>query len=193
MPPIWRNRIVVVTGLPRSGTSLMMQMLDRGGVPILTDQVREADVDNPRGYYEYEPVKRLRKDTSFLAGGVGKAVKMVYVLLYDLPGEYEYCVIFMRRRLEEVLASQRKMLERLDQAGAKMTDEQLIAAYEQQLAKADEWLEQRPNMAVRDVRYDQVLQAPAEQAESIDQFLGGGLNVEAMAAAVDPTLYRQRK
>src|SRR5574337_153211 len=98
--------ITIVSGLPRSGTSMMMQMLHRGGIPAVTDEIRSADEDNPKGYYEFEPVKKTKEDASWLARAGGKVVKMVYRLLYDLPGDYAYHVVFMRRNLREVIASQ---------------------------------------------------------------------------------------
>src|SRR5438067_12425110 len=107
------SEIIIVSGLPRSGTSLMMQMLQRGGVEIVTDDVRTADVDNPRGYYELEKVKKIKQDASWLPQARGKAFKMVSQLLYDLPGGETYRIIFMQRNLDEVLLSQDKMLERL--------------------------------------------------------------------------------
>ncbi len=107
------EEIIIVSGLPRSGTSLMMQMLDRGGIPVVTDQVRVADDDNPRGYYEFEAVKRTKQDSSWLTGARGRAVKLVSSLLYDLPPTERYRVLFMQRELEEVLESQEKMLARL--------------------------------------------------------------------------------
>src|SRR5262249_30630691 len=102
--------IIIVSGLPRSGTSLMMQMLDGGGVPVLTDNIRAADTDNPRGYYEFEPVKATKRDATWLPAARGKAVKMVSQLLYHLPPGETYRVLFLERDLEEVLASQEKML-----------------------------------------------------------------------------------
>ena len=97
--------ITIVSGLPRSGTSLMMQMLEAGGMPVLTDGIRDADEDNPRGYYELEAVKRTKDDPAWLHGAPGKVVKMIYLLLYDLPTTYNYRIIFMRRPLSEVVAS----------------------------------------------------------------------------------------
>ena len=105
--------LTVVSGLPRSGTSMMMRMLEQGGLPVLIDGVRTADDDNPNGYYEFEAVKQTREDASWLEGSEGKAVKMVYRLLYDLPPDRAYRVLFMTRNLDEVLASQRVMLTRL--------------------------------------------------------------------------------
>src|SRR5262245_20267166 len=107
------NEIIVVSGLPRSGTSLMMQMLDRGGIPAVTDRLRAADEDNPRGYYEFEAVKRTKQDASWLPAARGRAVKLVSSLLYDLPNSEAYRVLFMQRDMDEVLESQEKMLARL--------------------------------------------------------------------------------
>src|SRR5437868_1127771 len=106
--------LTIVSGLPRSGTSMMMRMLEAGGMPVLTDKVRSADEDNPNGYFEFEAVKRTKQDASWLDDSGGRAVKMVYRLLYDLPVNRNYRVLFMRRNLKEVLASQREMLRRKD-------------------------------------------------------------------------------
>ncbi len=113
----------------------MMQMLEAGGVPALTDHVRARDDDNPRGYFELEAVKRTKRDSAWLAASAGRAVKMVHLLLYDLPAERAYRVIFMRRNLEEVVRSQGRMLKRRGTRGAELSDEQLIMAYEDQLRK----------------------------------------------------------
>jgi hypothetical protein len=110
--------IIVVSGLPRSGTSVMMQMLDNGGIPVVTDNIRTADTDNPRGYYEYEQVKKIREDAAWVPATRGKAFKMVSQLLYDLPAQEQYHVIFMERDLDEMLASQEKMLQRLGRKAA---------------------------------------------------------------------------
>src|SRR3954453_3930250 len=112
------NEIVIVAGLPRSGTSLMCQMLDNGGVEVVTDRLRTPDTDNPRGYYELEKVKKIKEDASWLPEARGKAFKMVSQLLYDLPATERYRVIFMQRDLDEVLVSQEKMLERLGRPAA---------------------------------------------------------------------------
>jgi hypothetical protein len=107
------ERIVVVSGLPRSGTSMMMKMLEAGGIPVLTDYEREADEDNPKGYFEFERVKNLKDgDDAWLPQAKGKVVKVIAALLTDLPSSYEYEVIFMRRAMPEILASQRQMLIR---------------------------------------------------------------------------------
>jgi len=187
-----RDFITVVSGLPRSGTSLMMQMLDAGGIGPLTDRVRTADEDNPRGYYEFEPVKQTKRDAGWVPSAVGKAVKMIYQLLYDLPPEFAYRVVFMERKIEEVLASQRTMLERQGAQGAKLTDEQLAKVFGAQVAKCKAWLAAQPNFTVAYVSYNDLVADPRPQADVLSAFLGG-LDVDAMASVVDPSLYRQRR
>ena len=115
------SEIIIVSGLPRCGTSLMMQMLVQGGFEAVTDHIRAADTDNPRGYYELEKVKKLKEDASWLPETRGKVVKMVSQLLFDLPAGERYRVIFMQRDLDEMLASQEKMLERLNRPAARET------------------------------------------------------------------------
>ena len=188
-----KDYVTVVSGLPRSGTSLMMQMLAAGGMSVLTDQVRAPDADNPRGYYEFEPVKQTRQDPSWLTAAPGKAVKMVHLLLYDLPRGYSYRVILMRRRLDEVLASQRAMLERQGKKGANLPDPQLAKVFQGQLEKLDQWLPTQPNFRVLSVSYNELLQDPAAAARAVNRFLDGRLDVDAMTRAVDPALYRQRR
>src|SRR5215212_2341111 len=117
--------VTIVTGLPRSGTSMMMQMLAAGGMPVLAAAVRAPDADNPRGYLEFEAAKRTARDAAWVAGAAGKAVKLVHLLLPDLPQEHEYRVLFMRRDMDEVLASQRAMLARLRRTGADLSPERL--------------------------------------------------------------------
>jgi len=186
-----RPFLTIVSGLPRSGTSLMMKMLEAGGLPVLVDGVRTADVDNPRGYYEFEPVKRLKEDTSWVAPACGKAVKMVYLLLLDLPPNVEYRVLFMRRNIDEVLASQAAMLRRLGKS-APLDDARMAALFRDGLAKFDGWVKDRPNFRLLDVSYNALVTDAAPVAVAVDQFLGGGLDVDAMTGIVDPTLYRNR-
>jgi hypothetical protein len=186
-----RPFLTIVSGLPRSGTSLMMKMLEAGGLPVLVDNVREADVDNPQGYYEFEPVKALKADTSWVAPALGKAVKMVYLLLKDLPEGYEYRVLFMRRDLDEVLASQKAMLDRMGKP-APLDDARMGALFRDQLAKFDEWVKARPNFRVLDVPHRGLLTDARPILAEVDRFLGGGLDLDAMARVVDPTLYRNR-
>jgi hypothetical protein len=185
------SEIIVVSGLPRSGTSLMMQMLERGGVEVVTDNIRTADTDNPRGYYEFEQVKKIKADASWLPGTRGKAFKMVSQLLYDLPPTETYRVPFMERDLEEMLASQEKMLARLGRPCAPR--EQMKRSYALHLERLHHWLLQQPHIAVLRVSYNDLLERPEELARHVSEFLGGRVCVERMAATVDPSLYRNRK
>ena len=187
-----RNFVTIVSGLPRSGTSMLMQMLAAGGFEALTDQIRSADDDNPKGYYELEAVKKTKDDASWLAGAEGKAVKMIYRLLYDLPADRSYRVVFMRRKMDEVLASQSVMLERRGEKGAGLPPEKMAELFESELAKFDAWIAQQECFEILDIDYAQAVSDPAAQAKRIDEFLGGGLDVDAMAATVDPSLYRNR-
>ena len=184
--------ITIVSGLPRSGTSMMMQAIEAGGIPALADHIREKDEDNPKGYYEFEPVKKTKDDPSWVPGARGKVVKMVYSLLYDLPETYEYRVIFMRRNMDEVLASQKKMLERSGKQGASVSDEKLSELFAAQLAKFDRWVESRNNLALLSINYKDMIASPKVECEKIGEFLGGALDTDAAAAAVDPSLYRNR-
>ena len=186
--------IVVVSGLPRSGTSMMMRMLAAGGVAPLTDGHRTADVDNPGGYYELEQVKKLSKgDTAWLQGAEGKAVKVIVTLLYELPPEHRYRVIFMRRRMEEVLASQRQMLVNRGQDPDAVPDEEMARIFRQHLAKLDGWLAERPNVELIDVDYNALVTGGGSAtARRVAEFLDRPLDIPAMEAVVDPELYRRR-
>jgi hypothetical protein len=185
-------RITIVTGLPRSGTSMMMQMLAAGGMPVLTDGARPADTDNPRGYLEFEPAKRTARDAGWVAAAAGKAVKLVHLLLPDLPAGYQYRVLFMHRDMEEVLASQRAMLERLGRRGAELSPQRLAAAFSEQLRRVGDWIARQPHVSALDVEYHRVIESPSTEARRVNQFLGGSLDETKMAAAVDPSLYRRR-
>ncbi|MBN8644998.1 MAG: sulfotransferase [Planctomycetes bacterium] len=193
-----RDFITIVSGLPRSGTSLMMQMLEAGGIEAVTDGERKADADNPRGYYEFERVKQIRTDKAWLPDAVGKQVKMVHLLLLDLPtalpsGIGGYRVVFMRRHLEEVVRSQATMLERSGKSGAALTPERLIALYRQQIDQVLAHTARQPCFRVLEVSYNDLMADPAGVAPRLDGFLGGGLPLNRMIAAVDPSLYRNRK
>jgi sulfotransferase family protein len=186
--------IVIVSGLPRSGTSMMMKMLDAGGVPIMTDAIRTADVDNPKGYYEYERVKALEKETdkSYVREGRGKALKVISFLLKDLPDDNFYRVVFMRRDLDEVIASQNKMLDRRGEKA--INDHQVMAdAYRNHLAGVRVLVRKRPNFELLDVRYDEAVKNPREAVRAVNTFLGGRLDETAMLAVVDAELYRNRR
>jgi hypothetical protein len=182
------TEIIIVSGLPRSGTSLMMQMLQSGGVEVVTDNLRTADADNPRGYYEFEKVKRIKQDSSWLPGTRGKAFKIVSQLLYDLPESERYRIIFMQRDLDEVLLSQEKMLERLGRAAAPR--EELKRSYTLHLQRLRDWLQRQPHLQVLFVSYNELVREPEEEAGRVSRFLDGRADAARMAAAVDPSLYR---
>ena len=192
MTAIGKDTIVIVSGLPRSGTSMMMRMLDKGGIPALTDQLRVADEDNPKGYYEFEPVKKTKTDPSWLERAPGKVVKMVHLLLLDLPTDREYHVVFMKRKLEEVIRSQNVMLERKGKSTDDLPAEQIMGMFRQQMRQVDEYIRSHPNFRILYVDYNQLLADPRPPVTAINQFLGGKLNTQAMLEVVDPTLYRQR-
>jgi hypothetical protein len=185
--------IVVVSGLPRSGTSMVMKMLEAGGLTVLTDGLRPADEDNPKGYYEVERVKDLARETDkgWLAGARGRGIKVISFLLKSLPRQFNYRVVFIRREMEEVLASQRKMLARRGET-EDTPPERMRALFEDDLWRASYRLRHRPEFETIEVHYSAVLARPLDEARRMAAFLGGGLDAEAMAAAVDPQLYRNR-
>src|SRR5262245_32765486 len=185
------SEIIIVSGLPRSVTSLMMQMLDRGGIEVVIDEIRTADTDNPRGYYELEKVKKIKQDASWLFETRGKAFKMVSQLLYHLPASERYRVIFMERNLDEVLDSQERMLARLGRAAAPR--EQIRPAFTTHLDRLLLWLSEQPCIAVLRVDYRALIERPAAMAEVVNEFVGGRADVSRMASSVDPSLYRNRK
>jgi len=180
--------IVVVSGLPRSGTSLMMRMLALGGLELLIDGVRAPDADNPYGYFEYERVKALGRDSSWMGEARGKGVKVVSRLLYDLPRTETYRVMFMERDLEEVLVSQEKMLAR--RGGKSAPRDRIRVAFRSHLERLAHWLDEQPNISRLVVCYNTLLADPATQAAKVASFLGGRVDSNRMTAAIDPTLYR---
>jgi len=186
--------ITIVSGLPRSGTSMMMKMLEAGGIPPLTDEIREADADNPKGYYEFERVKQLDKgDTDWLQQARGKAVKIIGALLVHLPPDYEYKVIFMHRQIDEILHSQKQMLVRRGEPTEKVDDVEMSELFSKHVNHITSWIAKQPNMQVIYVSYNDVLQHPVDHANRINQFLGGALDVGEMVNVIDPDLYRQRR
>ncbi|MCG2768726.1 MAG: sulfotransferase [Anaerolineae bacterium] len=188
-----QKAVTVVSGLPRSGTSLMMKMLESGGMEVLIDNVRQVDEDNPQGYYEFEKVKQIKEDQAWLEDARGKVVKMVSALLKHLPGDHAYKVIFMRRKMEEILASQKRMLVRREEPTDKASDEAMAAWFHKHLKKVEAWLASQPNIDVIYVSYNETLEDPVQQAKRVNQFLGNALDEEKMVGVVDPTLYRQRR
>ena len=185
--------IVIVSGLPRSGTSLMMQMLKAGGASLLIDEQRPADADNPNGYWEYEPVKRLPQDNSWMHQAEDKVVKVVSALLQYLPPQHTYKIIFMQRPMPEVLASQAVMLERQGAQGDKADDQTLGTVFAQHLDHIERWLAMQKHMTVLPVNYHETIADPAKTAARVAQFLDLPLVGDAMARAVDPRLHRQRR
>ena len=189
-----QEMVTVVSGLPRSGTSMMMKMLEAGGIPPLTDEIRTPDRDNPKGYYEFERVKQLDKgDSAWLEEAQGKAVKVIAALLKHLPPEYTYKVIFMRRDLKETLRSQKQMLIRRGKDADEESDAEMEVLFHKHLSHITGWLGQQPNFQILYVSYNDILKNPIEQAQRVNRFLGTNLDVEEMAGVVDPNLYRQRR
>jgi len=185
--------ITIVSGLPRSGTSLMMQMLTAGGLPAVSDGERRADIDNPKGYLEWERIKQLPKDPSLINEAEGKVVKVISQLLFSLPAGHDYRVIFMQRPLPEVMASQDEMLRRRGTYDAAVDNSAVVNAFRDHLYKIHSWLSSQPQIAVLRLPYHDVLNRPRESSEKIKDFLGVELHLEAMTQQVDQDLYRQRK
>ena len=187
--------VIVISGLPRSGTSMMMQMLYAAGLPVITDQLRTADEDNPKGYFEIERIKGLyqENDKSWLVDYKGKAVKIISFLLLHLPAKINYKVIFMERDLDEILASQKKMLQNRGESYDEIEDGSLKAKYRDHLSRVKWFLKCRETFQVLYVPYADVLKEPKNLAETIQDFLGKRLDTEAMTKAVEPELYRNRK
>ena len=184
--------ITVVSGLPRSGTSLILQMLQKGGMEILTDNVRKADNNNPRGYYEFEKVKSLRSNRSWLADADKKVVKIIAQLLNFLPANYEYAIIFVERDIREILMSQQKMLESMGRTDVSADPELLAQTFTRQLERVKSWVSGNANMKSCTLSYNKLIQDPVVGAQKIGDFLNRDLDLRAMAVAVDKNLYRQR-
>ena len=186
------NPIIVVSGLPRSGTSMMMQMLAAGGIATLTDDDRPPDESNPRGYFEFGPVKKLGKQNDWVDDAGGKAVKIVAQLLPKMPHKHEKRIIFMSRPLGEIIGSQSQMLERLGRKGGAISSRQLAATYKKQVDSLSRSLPQRNGLAAITIDYAQCIADPQSAARRVNLFLGGSLDEQAMAAAIDASLYRAR-
>jgi hypothetical protein len=191
----WRygEPVVVVSGLPRSGTSMMMKMLQGGGLELVTDGVREADEDNPKGYFELERVKNLENDAdkAWVSEGRGKVLKVISHLLKDLPDTCAYKVVLMRRDLNEVVASQNKMLEHRGEENP-IEDAKVVELYRKHLIHAKVMMRERPNYELLEVQYADSLAHPSKVAKRVNAFLGGGLDLAQIEAAIDPSLYRNR-
>jgi len=195
MKPRSEDDVIVVSGLPRSGTSMMMRMLDAAGLPILTDSVRTADEDNPKGYWEFEPVKDLGEsdDTSWLADARGKVVKIVSPLIAHLPTEgYTYRVLFMRRHLKEILASQAKMLERRGEPHDPAEDDAMFRYYVRHIDDVQDLLHGTDCFETEYFFFREMIGEPEAQARRVMEFLGIEVDAPAMAGAVDGSLWRNR-
>ena len=187
-----QKEIVVVSGLPRSGTSMMMKMLEQGGLQVVTDSLRTADDDNPNGYYEIEIVKQMPAgQTAWLDNAQGKVVKVISALLEYLPAKYHYKVIFMERAIGEVLASQKKMLVNRQEEST-ISDAEMQEQFQKHVAAAKYWLARQPNISVLYVDYNKMLTAPDPLCQNIVDFLDMGLDVDKMRAVPNERLYRNR-
>ncbi|MBU0765109.1 MAG: tetratricopeptide repeat protein, partial [Bacteroidetes bacterium] len=186
------NTIYVVSGLPRSGTSMMMQMLNGGGLEVFTDNKREADENNPKGYFEHEAVTRLARDKTWVKHARGKVVKVISRLLIFLPATYNYKVIFMVRDIDEVIASQQKMLEKKGKQGSGTYNVSLKENYEKNLEKLEKFIKENHNMEVIFIHYADVIGDPFKQALKINIFLDNIMNTDRMVEAVSRELYRTK-
>lgn len=193
--------IVVVSGLPRSGTSMLMQMLQQGGLPLCVDGIREPDIDNPKGYFEYEPIRTLQQDSSFMGAASGKAIKVISHLLQVLPPDFYYRVIFLERDLYEVLESQEKMMARLHAPSLTATTsavseanlESDVRLCKHHLIWIADWLRRQPNIETLNLAHADILRDPMAAACRVSKFLGISLDVNRMVQAVDTNLYRTKE
>jgi predicted Zn-dependent protease len=187
------DEIVVVSGLPRSGTSMMMQMLQAGGIKAYVDNERQADEDNPKGYFEHQKVKALNKDASWLDGASGQSIKVITQLLPSIPANKKLKIIYMERDLREILASQTKMLNRRDKKGSGQTQDKLANTYVKQVERVKVMLERRSdNIQLKSINYTDVITNPEKMIAVVSEFFGGKLDTQAMLNTIDTKLYRQK-
>jgi len=184
--------VTVVSGLPRSGTSMMMRMLAAGGIEPLVDDERAPDIDNPLGYYEFQRVKTLKQDSSWLAQARGKALKVIYKLVYDLPADVPYRIVFLERDLDEVLASQEAMMRRSGLDPDQIGREVLIKLFQAEIFAFRRWVEAQANVRIYYANHARVIADPLTTAQEIAQFLGLTMDTAAMAEVVAPELHRNR-
>ena len=189
-----KDAVIIVSGLPRSGTSMMMAMLEAGGIPILSDGERKPDDDNPKGYFEFERVKKLNDgDLGWLKDARGKAVKIISYLLMKLPETHTYRVIFIHRNLDEILASQRKMLINRGEDPDKISEDEMKALLIKHLQQVDEWIANQPNFERIDVDYNRLLEEPEVDIHRITEFLDNSVDAKILKSVIDPRLHRQRR
>ncbi len=185
-----KKHINIVSGLPRSGTSMMMQMLKAGGMQIIHDNIRKPDIDNPGGYYEYEKVKTLKRNSSWLEETCGKVFKMVSMLLFNLPDDKKYRIVFMKRNMEEILDSQRKMLNRLGRKSANIEIDKMGTLYEVHLKKVDNWVKTKDHISILYINYNDIVVNPDWQLDILNKFMDNSLDTEKMLRVIDRSLYR---
>lgn len=184
--------IIIVSGLPRSGTSMMMKVLETGGMEIVTDNIRVADEDNPKGYFELEQVKALKDgDDAWITGAPGKVVKVISSLVEHLPSRYQYKIVFMRREITEILASQKQMLIRRGEPNDG-NDQEMAEMFQEHLKRVRVWLANQPNMEVLYVDYNALMGNPEPEIKAVAEFLGLTENLNALLAVPDKKLYRQK-
>ncbi len=185
--------ITIVSGVPRSGTSMMMRMLAAGGMEIVVDNIRKADEDNPQGYYECEKVKKLKEDNTWLKDTYGKSIKVISMLLSDLPKDHTYKVIFMKRELKEIIDSQNIMLQRREREDVSKLDENIIGkSFEKHVYAIERWIEKQDNMNIIYINYNDMINNARENVYIVTNFLGNDLNMKKMIEVVDKNLYRVR-
>lgn len=184
---------IIVSGLPRSCTSMVMKMLDAGGAEIVTDNIRKPDRDNPKGYFEFEKAKQLHKDATWLYEMRGKVIRVISHLLYYLPKDISYKIIFVRRNLQEILDSQHKMYVRLQGKPDDIEDSVLAGKFEAHLKKTDQWMKRQKHMEVLYVDFKATIENLLATVQKIRKFLGNPLDPDAMASVVDPGLYRNKE
>ncbi len=187
-----KTDMIIISGLPRSGTSMMMGFLKAGGLKLYIDGYRKADQDNPKGYFEFNKVKNLKNDNSWVEEARGKALKVISHLLYFLPSTYTYKVIFMCRDLSEVCQSQQKMLKNRNLIADTVSDKEMYAAFEKHVTACRQWIEAQPNMAVLYIDFRNTIEKPAETAEKVEHFLEKPLCKDIMIKTVVPNLYRNK-
>lgn len=188
-----KNEIVIVSGLPRSGTSLMMMLLEAGGIPLLTDHLRTPDADNPKGYYEYEPVKSMPTgNNQWLSQATGKAVKVISSLLKFLPPDHCYKVILMRRRIDEIMASQARMIRNRQENSVSTSDVEMSKLFERHLHDISTWLISRNYIKYIEISYNGILSEPENALSVLPTFLDKPLDIDQMISKIDRSLYRRK-
>jgi len=170
-----------------------MKMLLAGGMEVLTDNVRAADDDNPQGYFEFEKVKKLESESAWLEDTGGKAVKIVSAFLKHLPPHYNYKIIFIRRKIDEVLASQKQMLIRRGEPTDRVSDEKMSETFRRHLKDIELWLAAQSNITTLSINYNEAIDNPLPTIRMVNDFLKADLDIEAMVSVVEKSLYRQRR